>query len=93
MDINEAIKLLEEGKIAVAENCELCKGKADGIGVCVPNDKFAKKIGQPDRKQRVAFYPCCSKCTTKLGMKEYMRRIELVMEADVKGRNSGRPVS
>lgn len=85
MDINEALKLLEEGKIKLAENCSLCGRKADSVGLFIPREDFARKLGQPEGKQRIAFYPGCSRCQERFGMKEYMARIELVMQADTKG--------
>jgi hypothetical protein len=85
MDINQALKLLEEGEIKLAENCSLCGRKADSVGLFIASEDFAKKIGQPEGKQQIAFYPGCSRCQEKLGMNEYMARIELVMQADTKG--------
>jgi hypothetical protein len=86
MDINEAIRLIKTGQAKVGETCELCGSKADGVGIFVPSEHFAKRIGQSEGKVRVALYPGCSSCQGKLGMPEYMRRIELVMEADYRQR-------
>lgn len=85
MDISEALKLIQEGKIELSETCELCQRKADGIGAFLPYGEFAKKIGQPEGKQRIVFYPSCSRCQTKLGVAEYNKRIEIVMQADMEG--------
>jgi hypothetical protein len=82
MDINEAIRLVQAGKIKLSENCELCNRRADGVGIFVPKPEFAIKIGQPEGKTRMALYPSCSVCQKNLGTDEYMRRIELVMQAD-----------
>ena len=86
MDINEAIRLIKAGQAKVRETCALCGRKADGVGIFMPSEQFAKRIGQSEGKVRIALYSGCSSCQDKLGMPEYMRRIELVMEADYRQR-------
>jgi hypothetical protein len=83
-EIDELIELLEEGKVKPPETCSLCGGKGDELGVFIPTESFAKKLGQPVGKQRIAIYAGCSRCRAKLGQDEYLRRVELVMEADTK---------
>jgi hypothetical protein len=88
MDRKKVIELIEAGKIKLSSTCPLCNQPADGIGFFVPKtEEFAKEIGQPEGKQRIASYPSCSACQMKLGLQEYMCRIELVMRADMKGKN------
>lgn len=88
MDIKEVMKLVETGKIKLGGTCGLCNQPADGIGLFMPKtEEFAREIGQPEGKQRTVLYPSCSACQTKLGLDEYMRRIELVMRADMKDKN------
>lgn len=86
MDINEAIRLIKTGQANVRETCKLCGREADGVGIFVPSEHFAKRIGQPEGKVRIALYAGCSSCQGKLGLPEYMRRIELVMEANYRQR-------
>lgn len=88
MDINEVIELIKARRIKLSDTCELCNRRADGIGLFVTKtEEFAKQIGQPEGKQRMAAYPSCSACRMKLGLDEYMRRIELLMRADMRGKN------
>jgi len=78
----EAMKKLESGELKPPQTCPLCEKPADSVGIFTPTPAFAKKIGQPLNKLRIVLYGGCSVCIGNLGETEYMRRIEMVLEAD-----------
>lgn len=84
MTLEEAIAGLKDGSIKPPTHCELCGRRGDEVGVFVPHEHFSKRLAAPDGKTRVVLYAACSRCLKKLGQQEYMRRVELVMEADTK---------
>lgn len=42
--------------------CLLCGGASVVGGIFIPNEAFAKRIGQPKGKQRLVFYALCEAC-------------------------------
>lgn len=44
------------------DGCLLCGGAARVGGVFMPNEPFAKRIGQPAGKLRIVFYGLCAVC-------------------------------
>ena len=45
--------------------CCVCEIPTNGVGVFLPNDSFARRIGQPPNKMRVVLYPACEDCIRK----------------------------
>ena len=43
--------------------CSLCPNRrAAWVGLFIPSEKYAKRIGQPNGKQRIIFYAFCGRC-------------------------------
>jgi hypothetical protein len=44
-------------------DCCLCDERAALMGIFVPTESFARRIGQPEGKQRVVLYALCEPCS------------------------------
>jgi hypothetical protein len=48
--------------VKIKDVCYLCDQLATHVGIFTPNRAFAKRIGEPEGKQRVVVYMLCDAC-------------------------------
>jgi hypothetical protein len=73
MTRKEVEQLIGAGEAQVA--CSLCGEPVAHIGIFVPTESFAKRIGQPKGKHRVVVYGLCEDCVA-LPEQDRMARVE-----------------
>ena len=76
LDLKEIIQQIEEGTIA-APMCFSCSGKSpEFTNAYVPTAPVAKRLGQPEGKQRVIIYGVCRTCMDQHGKAEITEMME-----------------
>ena len=58
------------------EKCLLCGAPRLMLGQFIPEPKTAKRLGQPEGKQRIFFYGLCETCFTPDQKEEMMEKVE-----------------
>jgi hypothetical protein len=64
------------------DHCLLCGGEPIFLALWVASPKIAKRIGQPEGKNRMIFYALCHSCY-KLPLKEPMADMKLIKQLQV----------
>ena len=83
MDVEQIVHKIENGEIA-APICFSCnKKKPEFTNVYVPTAPVAKRLGQPQGKQRIIIYGVCQSCMDVHGKAQIME----LMERNVLGRH------
>lgn len=76
LNLEQIVSKIEDGEIA-APMCFSCSSKRpEFTNAFVPTSPVAKRLGQPEGKQRVIIYGVCQSCMDKHGKAEIMEMME-----------------